>query len=154
MKDKKIWIGAVAVFVIIALVDYALNTMLLAAEYVAHGGNERILLCERGIRTFETYTRNMLDVGAVPVLNGLTHLPIVVDPSHAGGRRALVDPLSRAAVAAGADALLVEVHPNPDQAIKDGPQSITIEQFNAMMPVLSRVAAAVGRTLSAEPVRA
>jgi len=121
---------------------------LLAAEYVAREGNEKIMLCERGIRTFEPYTRNTLDLSAVPSLRGLTHLPIVIDPSQGTGRRELVPAMCKAAVAAGADALLVEVHPNPDHAIKDGAQSMTIEAFQALMPELAAIAAAVGRPMT------
>ncbi len=124
------------------------NELLLAAEYIATGGNENIMLCERGIRTFESYTRNTLDVGAVPALKGLSHLPVVLDPSQGTGRRDLVEPLSLAGIAAGADALIVEVHPNPDEALKDGPQSLTIDGFVGMMPALRRVAEAVGRSMA------
>ncbi|MGV3614804.1 MAG: 3-deoxy-7-phosphoheptulonate synthase [Fimbriimonas sp.] len=120
---------------------------LLAAEYIAAGGNHRIMLCERGIRTFEPYTRNTLDLSAIPVLNSLSHLPVVVDPSQGTGRRELVPPMSLASIAAGADGLIIEVHPSPDHAIKDGAQSITIEAFEGLMPEAARVAAAVGRTL-------
>jgi len=127
---------------------------LLAAEYIAAGGNERIILCERGVRTFESHTRNMLDLAAVPVLHQLSHLPVVIDPSQGTGRRELIAPLSRAAIACGADGLIIEVHPNPDHAIKDGAQSITIPSFEAMMPELERVAQAVGRSLNLEPVMA
>ncbi len=122
--------------------------LLLAAEYIATGGNQAIMLCERGLRTFESHTRNMLDIGAVPVLHSLSHLPVVIDPSQGTGKRDLVASLSRAAVAAGADALIIEVHPNPDHAIKDGPQSMTIPQFVDMMPTLSKVAEAVGRWMA------
>jgi 3-deoxy-7-phosphoheptulonate synthase len=125
-----------------------LEEFLLAAEYIAKGGNEQIMLCERGIRTFEPYTRNTLDLSAVPALNALSHLPVVIDPSQGTGRREIVPAMSRAAIAVGADALLVEVHPNPDHAIKDGAQSITIGQYEAMMPGLRAVASAVGRTLA------
>lgn len=128
--------------------------LLLAAEYIAIGGNDQILLCERGIRSFDSHTRNVLDVASVPVLHELSHLPVVVDPSHAGGRRSLIEPLSRAAIAAGADALIIEVHPNPDHAIKDGPQSLTIGQFVEMVPGMQKVAEAVGRSLVTEPVTA
>lgn len=120
---------------------------LLAAEYIAAGGNHRIMLCERGIRTFEPYTRNTLDLSAIPVLNSLSHLPVIVDPSQGTGRRELVPPMSLASIAAGADGLIIEVHPNPDHAIKDGAQSITIEAFEKLMPEAARVAAAVGRKL-------
>ncbi len=125
-----------------------LEEWLLAAEYIASGGNEQIILCERGIRTFEPYTRNTLDLSAVPSLRSLTHLPIVIDPSQGTGRRELVPPMSAAAVAVGADGLLVEVHPNPDHAIKDGAQSITIPAFETMMPQLANIARAVGRELA------
>ncbi|MFN3682599.1 MAG: 3-deoxy-7-phosphoheptulonate synthase [Fimbriimonadaceae bacterium] len=120
---------------------------LLAAEYIATQGNAQILLCERGIRTFETATRNTLDLNAVPMVKSLSHLPVVVDPSHGTGRRDLVAPMSLAAVAAGADALIVEVHPDPDHAVKDGQQSQTPGQFAAMMVLIARVAEAVGRRL-------
>jgi 3-deoxy-7-phosphoheptulonate synthase len=124
-----------------------LEEWLLAAEYIASGGNERIILCERGIRTFEPYTRNTLDLSAVAALHSLTHLPVVVDPSQGTGRRDLVGPMSKASVAVGADGLIIEVHPNPDHAIKDGAQSITIESFEKLMPELEAIAGAVGRTL-------
>lgn len=120
---------------------------LLAAEYIASGGNHQIMLCERGIRTHEPYTRNTLDLSAIPALNSLTHLPVIVDPSQGTGRRELVPPMSLAAIAAGADGLIIEVHPNPDHAIKDGAQSITIDAFEKMMPEAARVAQAVGRSL-------
>ncbi|MER3495816.1 MAG: 3-deoxy-7-phosphoheptulonate synthase, partial [Armatimonadota bacterium] len=114
----------------------------------ASGGNERIILCERGVRTFETATRNTLDLSVVPVLNALSHLPVVVDPSQGTGKRDLVPAMCRAALAAGADGLLVEVHPNPDHAFKDGAQSLTTDAFAAMMPMLRRVAEAVNRPLA------
>ncbi|MHB8634840.1 MAG: 3-deoxy-7-phosphoheptulonate synthase [Fimbriimonadaceae bacterium] len=120
---------------------------LLAAEYIASGGNEQIMLCERGIRTFEPYTRNTLDLAAVPSLHALSHLPVIVDPSQGTGRRELVPPMSKAAVAAGADGLIIEVHPDPDHAVKDGAQSMTIEAFEKLMPEVSRVAKAVGRRM-------
>jgi 3-deoxy-7-phosphoheptulonate synthase len=119
---------------------------LLAAEYIAAGGNEKIMLCERGIRTFEPYTRNTLDLSAVAALSSLTHLPVIVDPSQGTGRRDLVGPMSKASVAVGADGLIIEVHPNPDHAIKDGAQSITIDGFETLMPELEAIASAVGRT--------
>lgn len=124
------------------------DELLLAAEYIACGGNDRIMLCERGLRTFETYTRNTLDLSAIPVLHSLSHLPVIVDPSQGTGRRELVGPMSNASIAAGADGLIIEVHPNPDHAIKDGAQSITIPQFEAMMPQFGRLAEAVGRRLA------
>ncbi|MDI3339867.1 MAG: 3-deoxy-7-phosphoheptulonate synthase [Sphaerobacter sp.] len=120
---------------------------LLAAEYIMAQGNERVILCERGIRTFETATRNTLDLSAVPVVKRLSHLPIIVDPSHGTGKWYLVPSMMLAAVAAGADGLIVEVHPNPDQALSDGAQSLTFENFSAAMPKLARVAEAVGRTV-------
>jgi 3-deoxy-7-phosphoheptulonate synthase len=120
---------------------------LLAAEYIAMGGNEAILLCERGLRTFETHTRNVLDLAAAPVVHQMSHLPVIVDPSQGTGRRDLVPPMSLAAVAAGADGLILEVHPNPDHALKDGAQSITIPMFEALMPRLALVAGAVGRAV-------
>ncbi|MFZ4508851.1 MAG: 3-deoxy-7-phosphoheptulonate synthase [Fimbriimonas sp.] len=129
-----------------------LEEFLLAAEYIASGGNEQIILCERGIRTFEPYTRNTLDLSAVPALNALSHLPVVIDPSQGTGRRELVPPMSKAAIAVGADGLLVEVHPNPDHALKDGAQSITIEQYDEMMPQLRAVASAVGRSMASDLV--
>ena len=124
-----------------------LEELLMAAEYVMSMGNERIILCERGIRTFETATRNTLDVSAVPVLKRLSHLPVVVDPSHAAGMAWLVEPLSKAAVAVGADGLEVEVHNDPAHALSDGQQSLTPEAFAQLMKRLAPVAQAVGRTL-------
>jgi 3-deoxy-7-phosphoheptulonate synthase len=124
-----------------------LDELLLAAEYVVTHGNPRVILCERGIRTFETATRNTLDVAAVPVLKERTHLPVIVDPSHAAGRREWVPALAAAAVAAGADGLIVEVHDRPDEALSDGRQSLTLPGFAAMMRRLDRVAAAVDRRL-------
>jgi 3-deoxy-7-phosphoheptulonate synthase len=118
---------------------------LMAAEYIVSEGNENVILCERGIRTFETATRNTLDLSAVPLVKGLSHLPVIVDPSHATGERRLVGPMSRAAIAAGADGLIIEVHPDPRKALCDGPQSLTPEDFNALMQELKAVAAAVGR---------
>jgi 3-deoxy-7-phosphoheptulonate synthase len=106
---------------------------LMSAEYVVAHGNPQVMLCERGIRTFETATRNTCDISAVPVLNEMTHLPVIVDPSHAAGKRSLVPALSRAAVAVGADGIIVEVHPCPEKAVSDGAQSLTIEGFRKMM---------------------
>jgi 3-deoxy-7-phosphoheptulonate synthase len=126
-----------------------IRELLLAAEHVRVGGNERVILCERGIRTFEPSTRNTLDIAAVPVLKSETDLPVVVDPSHAGGRAALVTPLALAAVAAGADGLLIEVHPTPATALSDGEQSLDFAAFGELMRRLAPVAAAVGRTLCA-----
>jgi len=124
-----------------------IDEWLKAAEYIAANGNMSIILCERGIRTFETSTRNTLDISAVPVAKQLTHLPVIVDPSHAGGRRDLVPALSLAAVAAGADGLLIEVHPHPDRALSDGAQSLTPEGFSRLMAGLRPVAEAVGRPI-------
>lgn len=118
---------------------------LMAAEYIMSEGNGNIILCERGIRTFETYTRNTLDLSAVPLVKGLSHLPVVVDPSHATGERHLVGPMARAAVAAGADGLMVEVHPQPREALCDGHQSLSPAQFADLARELDAVAAAVGR---------
>jgi 3-deoxy-7-phosphoheptulonate synthase len=124
-----------------------IEELLLAAEYIMAGGNHQIILCERGIRTFETSTRNTLDLSAIPVIKKLSHLPIVVDPSHGTGRRDKVSPMARAAVAAGADGLLIEVHPDPDKALCDGAQSLWPEQFVQLMHELKLIAAAVGRSL-------
>jgi 3-deoxy-7-phosphoheptulonate synthase len=120
---------------------------LMAAEYVMSGGNDRVLVCERGIRAYETYTRNTLDLNAVAVAKALSHLPVIVDPSHAVGVRDKVIPLARAAIAAGADGLLIEVHYDPERAICDGPQSLYPEQFTALAEQLRLIAAAVGRSL-------
>lgn len=120
---------------------------LLAAERILVAGNPNVILCERGIRTYETATRNTLDVSAVAVLREATHLPVIVDPSHAAGRRSLVAPLALAAVAAGADGLIVEVHPRPDHALSDGRQSLDLAQFATLMRSVSAVAAAVGRSV-------
>ncbi len=122
---------------------------LLAAEYVMAQGNPDVVLCERGVRTFEPSTRNTLDVSAVPVVRGMSHLPIFIDPSHAAGKRALVGALALAGIAAGADGLMIEVHPNPDQALSDGAQSLPFDQFAELTPRIAAVAAAVGRKLSA-----
>jgi len=118
---------------------------LLAAEYILAAGNPNVILCERGIRTFETATRNTVDIGAVPLVRELAHLPVIVDPSHATGRRQLVPPVARAAVAAGADGLMIEVHQNPELALSDGPQSLLPENFQKLMQDLRPIAAAVGR---------
>ncbi len=118
---------------------------LMAAEYIVSEGNENVVLCERGIRTFENATRNTLDLSAVPLVKELSHLPVIVDPSHATGNRRLVGPVSRAAVAVGADGLIIEVHPDPARALSDGPQSLTPEEFDSLTKQLGTVAAAVGR---------
>lgn len=118
-----------------------------AAEYILTGGNPRVILCERGIRTFETATRNTLDLNAIPLLKRLTHLPVIVDPSHGTGRADLVVPMSLAAIAAGADGLILEVHPSPETAVSDGPQSLTPRRFSELICRALPVAQAVGRTL-------
>ena len=124
-----------------------LEELLLAAEYVMAQGNLNVVLCERGIRTFETYTRNTLDINAIPALKELTHLPVLGDPSHATGSRTLVGPVAKGCLAAGADGLIIEVHPDPEFASSDGPQSLTLEGFEEMMVGLTRIAEAVGRTI-------
>ncbi|MDA2933269.1 3-deoxy-7-phosphoheptulonate synthase [Acidobacteria bacterium AH-259-D05] len=125
-----------------------ISDLLLAAEYIMSEGNHRVILCERGIRTFETQTRNTLDISAIPVIHNLSHLPIVVDPSHAIGIRDKVPPLARAAVAAGADGLLLEVHHDPDNAICDGAQSLKLEQFDELMRELRVISGAVNRPIA------
>lgn len=124
-----------------------IEELLMSAEYILSHGNNRVMLCERGIRTFETYTRNTLDISAVPLLKQLSHLPVVVDPSHGTGKWELVAPVARAAVAAGADGLIIEVHPNPEQAMSDGAQSLKPERFADLMASLGQIASAVGRKL-------
>ncbi len=125
-----------------------IEELLLSAEYIMAGGNYKVVLCERGIRTFETTTRNTLDIAAIPVIQKLSHLPIVADPSHGTGRRDKVIPMARAAVAAGADGLLLEVHNDPDRALSDGAQSLYFEQFAQLMKELRMIAPAVGRRLA------
>jgi 3-deoxy-7-phosphoheptulonate synthase len=124
-----------------------IEELLLSAEYLMAGGNYEVILCERGIRTFETYTRNTLDISAIPIVKKLSHLPILADPSHGTGRRDKVSPMGRAAIAAGADGLLVEVHNCPDKALSDGAQSLYPEQFAKLMGELRLIAPAVGRRL-------
>ena len=128
--------------------------LLLSAEYILARGNPNVILCERGIRTFERYTRNTFDINAIPLLRKLTHLPVLADPSHGTGKWYLVSPVALAAVAAGADGLIVEVHPSPDHALKDGFQSLTFENFAALMRTIPAVAAAVGRPVGTPAVRA
>jgi 3-deoxy-7-phosphoheptulonate synthase len=128
-----------------------LQEWLLSAEYILSQGNRQLLLCERGIRTFETYTRNTLDISAIPAIKQLSHLPIIGDPSHGTGRWTLVSPLALAVVAAGADGLMVEVHPNPDMALKDGAQSLTFDNFEQLMKQIAPVAASVGHRMQVEP---
>jgi 3-deoxy-7-phosphoheptulonate synthase len=125
-----------------------IEEFLLAAEYILSQGNHNVMLCERGIRTFETYTRNTLDINAVPVLKGLSHLPVIVDPSHGTGRRELVAPISKAAIAAGADGLIIEVHHDPENSMTgDGVQSLLPEQFSELMAELQKLAEAIGRSM-------
>lgn len=124
-----------------------IEELLYAAEYVLAQGNEQVVLCERGIRTFATSTRNTLDLNAVPLLKRRTHLPVIVDPSHGTGHAWMVAHLSRAAVAVGADGLLIEVHPDPGAALSDGEQSLSVEDFERLMPTLDAVAVAVGRAV-------
>jgi 3-deoxy-7-phosphoheptulonate synthase len=122
-----------------------LQEWLLSAEYIISQGNRQVMLCERGIRTFETYTRNTMDISAIPIVDKVSHLPIIADPSHGTGKWYLVAPLALAAVAAGADGLMIEVHPAPDYALKDGAQSLTFENFERLMTQLAPVASAMGR---------
>jgi 3-deoxy-7-phosphoheptulonate synthase len=128
-------------------ISATIEELLLSAEYILAGGNYDVILCERGIRTFETYTRNTMDISAIPVVKKLSHLPIIADPSHGTGRRDKVAPMARAAVAAGADGLLIEVHPDPDHAKSDGAQSLRFEQFEELMSQLRIIAPAVGRSM-------
>jgi 3-deoxy-7-phosphoheptulonate synthase len=125
-----------------------INDLLLSAEYILAEGNARVILCERGVRTFDPATRNMFDLTAVPVVHSLSHLPIVADPSHGTGARDKVTPMARAAVAAGADGILVEVHPNPDRALSDGAQSLFPDQFAQLVAELRQIAGAIGRTVA------
>jgi 3-deoxy-7-phosphoheptulonate synthase len=124
-----------------------IEEILLSAEYIMAGGNYEVILCERGIRTFETYTRNTMDISAIPLLHKLSHLPVVADPSHGTGRRDLVPPMARASVAAGADGLLMEVHHDPDHALSDGAQTLFPDQYSELMKQLRVIAPAVGRTI-------
>jgi 3-deoxy-7-phosphoheptulonate synthase len=121
---------------------------LMSAEYILHAGNPNVILCERGIRTFETATRNTLDLSAIPLVKRLSHLPVIADPSHGTGHRYLVQPMALAAAAAGADGLIIEVHPQPDSALSDGPQSLTLEDFEQLRSTLGAVLAAVDRPLA------
>ena len=133
-------------------ISATIEEWLLSAEYILAGGNTDVMLCERGIRTFESYTRNTLDISAIPVVKQLSHLPILVDPSHGTGRRDKVAPMARAAVAAGADGLLIEVHCDPDHAMSDGAQSLFPSQFDRLMAELRIIAPAIGRSICVEPV--
>jgi len=125
---------------------------LMSAEYILSGGNNDVILCERGIRTFETATRNTFDISAIPVVKKLSHLPVVADPSHGAGRRDMVAPMARAAVAAGADGLIIEVHHDPDHALSDGAQSMFPNQFDRLMAELRIIAPAIGRSICLEPL--
>jgi 3-deoxy-7-phosphoheptulonate synthase len=124
-----------------------LDELLMSAEYIASEGNYQIFLCERGVRTFSTHTRNTLDLSAVPVVKSLSHLPIIVDPSHGTGKRDKVAPLARAAVAVGADGLMIEVHDNPERALSDGPQALLPDQFSRLMEEVRAIAGLVGLRL-------
>jgi len=133
-------------------ISATIEEWLLSAEYLLGGGNMDVILCERGIRTFETYTRNTLDISAIPIVKKVSHLPILVDPSHGTGRRDKVAPMARAAVAAGADGLIIEVHVDPDRALSDGAQSLFPSQFDRLMAELRIIAPAIGRSICVEPV--
>ena len=133
-------------------ISATIEEWLLSAEYILAGGNMNVMLCERGIRTFETATRNTLDISAIPVVQKLSHLPVIVDPSHGTGRRDKVAPMARAAVAAGADGLIIEVHCDPDHALSDGAQSMFPAQFDRLMAELRIIAPAIGRSICLEPV--
>jgi 3-deoxy-7-phosphoheptulonate synthase len=119
----------------------------MSAEYIMAGGNPNVILCERGIRTFETYTRNTLDISAVPAIKTLSHLPVIIDPSHATGSSRMVEPLAKAAIAAGADGIIIEVHNDPSHALCDGPQSITPAAFDGIMKKLAKYAEIEGRQI-------
>jgi 3-deoxy-7-phosphoheptulonate synthase len=131
-----------------------IDEWLLAAEYILAGGNDQVILCERGIRTFEPALRYTPDLGAIPVVKQLSHLPIIVDPSHATGKSEYVSPIARAAIAAGADGVMIEVHPDPIRALSDGSQALTFERFEELMGELVRIADAVDRPLAVEPFNA
>ena len=133
-------------------ISATIEEWLLSAEYILAGGNMHVMLCERGIRTFESYTRNTLDISAIPVIHKLSHLPIIADPSHGSGRRDMVASMARAAVAAGADGLIIEVHSDPDHALSDGAQSLFPNQFDRLMAELRIIAPAIGRGICLEPV--
>jgi 3-deoxy-7-phosphoheptulonate synthase len=129
-----------------------IEELLLSAEYIMAGGNYNVILCERGIRTFDTYMRNTMDIAAIPVIKQLSHLPVLADPSHGTGRRDKVAPMARAAIAAGADGLLIEVHPDPERALSDGVQSLYPDQFAQLMVEVRTIAQAVGRRMEAEAI--
>jgi 3-deoxy-7-phosphoheptulonate synthase len=130
-----------------------INDLLLSAEYIFAEGNEQVILCERGVRSFDTMTRNLLDLTAIPLVQKLSHLPIIADPSHGTGLRDKVTPMARAAVAAGADGIIVEVHPTPDSALSDGAQSLYPNQFASLVAELRAIASAIGRSIAALPSR-
>jgi 3-deoxy-7-phosphoheptulonate synthase len=125
----------------------SMEELLMSAEYILSGGNYQVMLCERGIRTFEKYTRNTFDLNAIPILKQLSHLPVMADPSHATGRWDAVTPMARAAIAAGADGVIVEVHPRPEEALSDGPQSLKPERFVQLVQQVKRIADAMDRTV-------
>jgi 3-deoxy-7-phosphoheptulonate synthase len=133
-------------------ISATIEEWLMSAEYILSGGNPNVMLCERGIRTFETTTRNTFDISAIPVVQQLSHLPVIADPSHGTGRRDKVAPMARAAVAAGADGLIIEVHHDPDHALSDGAQSLVPAQFDRLMAELRIIAPAIGRSICLEPV--
>ena len=133
-------------------ISATIEEWLLSAEYILSGGNTNVMLCERGIRTFESYTRNTFDISAIPVVQQLSHLPVLADPSHGTGRRDKVTPMARAAIAAGADGLIIEVHCDPDHALSDGAQSLLPGQFDRLMAELRIIAPAIGRSICLEPV--
>jgi 3-deoxy-7-phosphoheptulonate synthase len=130
-----------------------IEELLLSAEYIMSGGNYNVILCERGIRTFDTYMRNTMDIAAIPVIQQLSHLPVVADPSHGTGRRDKVATMARASVAAGVDGLLIEVHPDPERALSDGAQSLYPDQFAQLMDDLRQIAPAVGREIEPQPMQ-
>ncbi|MGA8145568.1 MAG: 3-deoxy-7-phosphoheptulonate synthase [Candidatus Acidiferrales bacterium] len=130
-----------------------IEELLLSAEYIMAGGNYNVILCERGIRTFDTYMRNTMDIAAIPVIKQLSHLPVIADPSHGTGRRDKVAPMARAAIAAGADGLLIEVHPDPERALSDGAQSLYPDQFAQLMGEVAVIGQAVGRRMEQEPMQ-
>lgn len=132
-------------------ISATIQEWIMAAEYILAGGNNQVILCERGIRTFETYTRNTLDLAVVPIIKQLTHLPVIVDPSHGTGKWKLVNPMAKAAVAAGADGLIIEVHPQPSEALSDGPQSLKPEKFSQLMTELQQFAELMGKRVT-QPV--
>jgi 3-deoxy-7-phosphoheptulonate synthase len=130
-------------------ISATIEEWLLAAEYILNAGNKQVMLCERGIRGFDTMTRNTFDLSAVPLVKKLSHLPVIADPSHATGKWYLVEPMAMAAVACGADGLIIEVHPNPDHALSDGPQSLNLENFARLMPKIRAISEATGKRVGA-----